>query len=318
MTWLYIVLAVAVFLLVAVALFAEIIFSVSIVRPKKPGKPPTDARGKWRYQQRQKDAEAFFALQPEDVSIVNKDNLTLRGWYLPAARPTKRFVLLSHGHKCNGVDEFGMMVPFFHTRANVNILLPDHRAHGRSDGKYMGFGALDHKDILEWIDYLIGRFGTDIEILLCGNSMGAATVMLVNSAQPPAQVKCVVEDCGYTNAFDIIANTAKNLVKVPVPFVVKLASGKCKRRAGYRFEQADCLGRMQDAKVPTLFVHGEADDFVPTAMGIALYEKAAMPKELLLVPNAPHVFSYYTDPERYEAHILRLLEQTMTPEGARV
>lgn len=288
-----------------IALFA---FNYAIVRPKKPSEPKDELRKK-RKIVRDKNNANLYALNPEDLSIKSSDGLTLKAWYLPAEKETKRFVICVHGYHCNGPDEFSHTMPFYHYDLGYNYLLPDLRAHGRSEGKYIGFGALDHKDILLWVDYLIERFGDDIEIILHGISMGAATVMLTNEANPPKQVKLVIEDCGYSNAFDQICCTMKDTIGFNFPMLVRTASWICKKRAGYRFEEADCIGKMKDAKNPILFIHGTKDTFVPTYMGKALYEACTVPKDILLVEGAIHAYSYYDARDDYQAKVKEFIDK---------
>lgn len=285
-------------------------FSFAIVRPKAK-KTPTDAVRIEREKIRAKNNAYLFSLNPEDVSIKSADGLTLRGWFLPAAANRRRFVICVHGYHCNGPDEFSHMVPFYHDELDYNYLLPDDRAHGRSEGKYIGFGALDHRDILRWVDYLTGRFGEDIEIILHGISMGAATVMLANEADPPDQVKLVIEDCGYTNAFEEISNTLKGMIKFNFTPLVSMAALICKLKAGYHFKEADCLGRLGLAKNPMLFIHGGADTFVPTRMGLQLYEACTVPKDILIVKGAVHAYSYYDAPEEYRAKVKGFIKKYM-------
>jgi len=297
----WVLLAVGIIIVVLIAL-TEIAFKASIIKKKKK-KPETEERYINREKVREKNNAFLFSHNPQDVSIINPDGLTLRGWYVPAEKPTNKFVIFSHGYGCNGPDEFSHMFPFYHSELEFNCLYPDHRAHGRSDGKYIGFGALDYKDILLWIGYLIGRFGENIEIVLHGISMGAATVMLVNEANPPEQVKFIIEDCGYTNAREEVSNTLKDLIGFRFELLVMLTSLMCKIRAGYFLNDADCIGKMSQAKKPVLFIHGGSDTFVPTEMGLRLYEACTVPKDLLIVKGAVHAFSYYDDKEAYEAKI---------------
>ena len=42
-----------------------------------------------------------------------------------------------------------------------NILLIDHRAHGKSEGKVVTFGINESQDLLTWIDYAVRRFGSE-------------------------------------------------------------------------------------------------------------------------------------------------------------
>ena len=179
--------------------------------PLKEKEPETREVYIKRAQTRERNNRNFYNCEPEDLSLkaINGDNM--RAWFLPAEKESKRFVICVHGYKCNGPDEFSHMAPFYHNDLGYNYLLPDLTGHGRSEGDYIGFGAPDAKNILLWVDYLINRFGEDIEIILHGISMGAATVMLVNNSSPREQVKVVIEDCGYTNALDVVTTKIKSL-----------------------------------------------------------------------------------------------------------
>lgn len=300
--WYYWVAGIVLFLIVAFIAIGFIAFQIAIVRPKQK-KPPKNKKLQERELTREKNNAYLYSLKPEDVAIKSTDGLALKGWLLPAKNNKKRFVICVHGYKCNGPDEFSHMLPFYHDELDYNFLLPDDRAHGRSEGKFIGFGALDHKDILQWVDYLVERFGDEIEIILHGISMGAATVMLANSANPPEQVKLIAEDCGYTSAYEEINNTIKDVIHFKFTALVALISLICKVRAGYSFKDADCLGRLPLAKNPILFIHGGADTFVPTHMGIRLHEACTVPKDLLIIEGAAHAYSYYDAPKEYQQKV---------------
>ena len=66
----------------------------------------------------------------------------------------------------------------------------------------------DRNDIINLIEYIIAEDGK-AEIVLFGVSMGA-TVMMVSGEKLPSNVKAVVEDCGYTSAWDQFAYQLKN------------------------------------------------------------------------------------------------------------
>lgn len=69
------------------------------------------------------------------------------------------------------------------------MLLVDARAHGQSEGKFIGFGCKDRYDALKWIDWMIKKAGNGIRIVLMGNSMGGATVLMASGLNLPEQVK---------------------------------------------------------------------------------------------------------------------------------
>ena len=52
-----------------------------------------------------------------------------------------------------------------------------------------------------------------------------------------------------------------------------------------------------------LFIHGDADDFVPTRMVYPLFEAKPGEKELWVVPGAAHALSYRDNPEEYTRRV---------------
>jgi fermentation-respiration switch protein FrsA (DUF1100 family) len=57
---------------------------------------------------------------------------------------------------------------------------------------------------------------------------------------------------------------------------------------------------MKHNTVPTLFIHGAADSFVPIGMTYENYMACRAPRRLLVVPGARHGMSYCVDRENYE------------------
>ena len=75
----------------------------------------------------------FDSQHPQTVHIVSEDSLKLSAYYIPAPKPTKNFLLAIHGYRCNGREEYAIFSPFYHNDMNFNLLIPDDRAHGRSE-----------------------------------------------------------------------------------------------------------------------------------------------------------------------------------------
>ncbi len=300
---------VIVFIILAAAGFVA--FRIGII-PKRVKKPETDPKKVQRNEWRKANNDYLYSLNPEDISMKSPDGLTLKAWYVPAEQPTNKFIICVHGYNCNGPDECSHILKFYRNVRGYNYFLPDLRGHGRSEGNRIGFGYLDSKDILNWIDYLIKRFGEDIEILLYGISMGAATVMTVNESNPPEQVKLVIEDCGFTNAYEEMVNTVKDKLGMNLPFLVSLGNIWCRLLAGYDLKKdADPLGKMKYAKNPVLFIHGDADTFVPTYMCHKLYDACPTAKDKLIVPGAVHAFSYYDAKEEYEKKVSEFIDANL-------
>ncbi len=301
MIFLYIFLSVAALFLIVCMVSGAIGFRIACVS-QRVKKPETDPKRILRAEIRKKNNEYMLSHPHEDLELKTPDGIRLTARYIPAEKQTKKFVICIHGHNCNGPDEMSHLFPFYHNEMGFNYFLPDLRGHGRSSGNLIGFGALDYKDINRWIDYLIGRFGEDIEIMLHGISMGAATSMLVNNNNPAPQVKLIIEDCGYTNAFKQVG--VKTRLYVPVlktDFIVNFINFHCKLIAGYNLKKdADPLGTMKNAKNPVLFIHGEQDQLVPFPMCLELYEACPVEKDIFTVPEAVHAYCYYDAKDEYD------------------
>ena len=194
-----------------------------------------------------------------------------------------------------------------------SLLLPDARAHGESEGKWIGMGWPDRLDLLDWIRLLGARFGAP-EILLMGVSMGGATVMNAAGEPLPENVKCIVEDCGYVSLADEFRWQLRHFYHLPANCFLLPASPVSRLLAGYSpLRDGDGCAQLARARRPMLFIHGGADRFVPPEMLRRAFAAASCPKEMRIIPGAPHADSIAADPEAYWAAIDAFLEKYFSP-----
>ncbi len=248
----------------------------------------------------------------EPYTVVSHDGLKLAGNLLRADSPdSKKVALVIHGHRCVS-GEMGFIARIYHNRG-YHVLMPDQRAHGRSEGQYIGFGYFESLDMMRWLDCINGIF-PDCTIVLHGISMGAATVMMMaDNPAMPANVVCAVEDCGYTNASAAIEAEARKAV--PKLFFCRafifMAGIINLFKAHYHFARCNSLRSVRRAKLPMLFIHGTADTVVPFRMLEPLYNAHPGPKRQLIVPDALHGVAYFSDTERYEKAVFDFIEEYM-------
>ena len=230
--------------------------------------------------------------------ITSNDNLELHGRKYTTNKSTNNWVIVIHGYgsDCNYVSD----VSEIFVENGFNVLAPDLRAHGESEGKYAGMGWLDRKDILNWIDFIIEQ-DADAQIILWGISMGGATVMMTSGEDLPSNVKCAIEDCGYTSVWDEFSYQMTQLYGYLPHFpIFNTASLMSKIRAGYSFGEASSIKQLENCKLPMLFIHGDQDTYVPFAMLELNYNANPRDdKELLIVPGATHGKSHTTNPMLY-------------------
>ena len=236
------------------------------------------------------------AMPSEAVSITSFDGLQLHGKYYECV-PGAPIELMFHGYRgsaerdlCGGVQRCFAL--------GRNALIVDQRASEGSDGHVISFGINEHKDCHTWVDFMVKRFGPDVKIILTGISMGAATVMMAAGKPLPPNVVGVLADCGYSSPKAIIQKVIaqKGLPpKLSYPFV-KLGA----RLFGhFDLEETSPVEALQHCKLPVIFFHGEADDYVPCYMSRENFDACAGPRKLVTIPGAGHGLSYLVAPEYY-------------------
>ncbi len=246
-------------------------------------------------EQRRMENEKWLKENAREVEIESK-KIQLHSYEVKNKKESKIWVIAVHGY----TDSASFMVNSAKQFLNYgyNVLMPDLRAHGKSGGKYIGMGWLDKEDIVLWIDYLIATYG-NIKIILYGISMGAATVMMTSGEKLPSNVRMVIEDCGYTSAWDEMAHELKYLFKMPTFPAIYNANFITRIRAGYSLKKASCIKQLKKSKLPILFIHGDKDNFVPFYMLDKLYEAGGSKKEKLVIKGAGHAEAQWINPEKY-------------------
>lgn len=253
--------------------------------------------------------EWLMARPMENISIKARDNITLHGYYFPADEETDTIAVCLHGYTGEGLKDCTSIASVF-LKKGFDCLLVDHRAHGQSEGDYIGFGILDRFDCMSWLKYIVKRFGSEKKIVLYGVSMGASTaLMTAGFSDLPENVKVIISDCAFTSPYDVFAHILKRDYHLPPFPVMNINDAICRSKAGYGFKDYSTLDAVKTTKCPILFIHGTEDNFVPTPMSQKNYDACTAPKELLLVDNAGHAASYYENVTLYEKTLSEFLEK---------
>ena len=245
-------------------------------------------------------------LPTEEVSLVNRDGLTLRAHWYHAAQP-KRLLILVHGWHSTWDRDFGMSMPFYHEH-DCELLLIEQRCHGSSEGKMISYGDRERYDVLGWLDYAQSAH-PELPIYLCGLSMGAATVLLCAGESIADRVTAIVADCGYTVPETVVAGRARKQLGRATDVTLAAVNLNCRLRGGFTLKSCSTTEAMKkNTSVPVLFIHGDSDELVPCSMSLENYLACAAPRELLIVHGAGHARSFLVDPDTYKSRVLAFFD----------
>lgn len=247
---------------------------------------------KWTKETKEMKSELF--------SITTFDGLKLYGKFYEYKKGAP-IELMFHGYRGNAYrDLSGGVQRCF--KLGHSAFIVDQRCSKRSEGNVITFGIKEHKDCLCWVDFLVKHFGNDVKIILCGISMGAATVLMAAGNDLPKNVIGVLADCGYNSPKDIIKKVIKQM-KIPVNigyFFVKLGA---RIYGHFDLEEYSPEQALKNCKVPVIFFHGESDDFVPCYMSKLNYDACNSKKRIVTIKGAGHGLAYLVDPEKYLASL---------------
>lgn len=252
--------------------------------------------------------EWFKDHRPEEITMLSDDGLQLKASFLRQPNATKQTVILAHGYHHARMQ----MIPYAKIFYNMgyNVLMPDARSHGESQGNLIGFGWLDRRDYIRWVQRAVLLTHPDEKIVLMGISMGAATVLAAaGESDIPSNVVAVIEDSSFNRLDKQFRHRLKEYYHLPSQELGTIASALTKKEAGYSFKEANIQEQIKKIKVPIMFIHGEADRYVPIEMLDDLVEATRVPSYVYLVDRADHVQALPTNPRRYQEEIATFLKK---------
>lgn len=246
----------------------------------------------------------------KDTFLINPNGVRLNGYYINAAQPTTKTALIIHGYTDNAIRM--LMIGYLYNKdLGYNVILPDLQYHGLSEGSTIQMGWKDRLDAQEWRNLAINKYGPETQLVVHGISMGAATTMMLSGEEQPQQVKCYIEDCGYTSVWDEFSQELKVRFSLPAFPIMYTTSWLCDLIYGWNFKEASALEAVKRCNLPMFFIHGDEDTFVPTWMVYPLYEAKPQPKELWIVPGVEHAEAYLKEKEEYTKRVSDFLNKNL-------
>lgn len=262
---------------------------------------PLDKKSRWmddeEYAKSMEWINLMAGREYEKVTITSFDGLQLsaRYYHVKEGAPVQ---IQCHGYKGSSLRDFCGGNKLAHEKGH-NTLVIDQRTAGESQGNVISFGINERKDLRKWIDFVIERNGSDVEIMLTGVSMGAATVLMTAGMELPPNVKCVAADCPYSSPEKIIKKVAADK-KLPPQLMTPFIRLGARLFGGFNINEDTPEEAVKRTKIPVLLIHGDRDSFVPYEMAVEIYEANRDMIQFETFPGADHGTSMIKDEERYK------------------
>jgi len=251
-------------------------------------------------------------------SYAMPDGVEIDVWVLRAKNPSGReqanapkgTVVILHG-----LSESKASFPYFGAGQELatlgyDVILPDLRAHGRSGGKYVTYGAKEKHDVKAVVSNLLSEGEVCEPIYAFGATLGGATA--IQYAAIDNRCKGVMAMTPYKDAVSI----ARRRLMMLSDDDFQAALDKAAKLA--KFDPAEASSERAAGKLdcPLLLAHGMIDLTVPPEHSEAIYAAAAGPKKLILITPGPEQIAMFTIMEKWVAEKVDMLARTGLKEQA--
>ncbi|WP_424685885.1 alpha/beta hydrolase [Enterococcus sp.] len=232
-------------------------------------------------------SHADFWLQEHTWRIETPDRLTLVAAAFVQKTASPSWVIALHGYRSTGFQDMADVAQHYYEEG-YNVLVPDLRGHGRSQGEIIGMGWLDRLDLVQWIEQICQR-EPQAQIILHGCSIGGAAALMASGEKLPDNVKLIISDSAYTSVYSEFKWLLRKYTKYPVNRFMVLANRYARRKIGYSLIQASVTRQLGSNHLPILLLHGKEDRFIAAKEMETLLRATAGPKECRLFEGCGHL-----------------------------
>ena len=203
-----------------------------------------------------------------DIPVEGETTLGCRFYFVKTDAPT---ILYFHG---NGetVSDYDAIAPFYN-RSGLNLLMTTYRGYGWSTGSPTVTTMLaDCQIIYDEYEKLAAHKNLEGPLFVMGRSIGSAAAIELCHHQPD-KIKGLIIESGFADT-------------LPLLYCLGLSPEQC------QFTEEDGFGnltKIAEIKLPTLILHGAADQIIPVPQAERLQAfGGARMKKFFVVPGADH------------------------------
>jgi len=195
--------------------------------------------------------------------VTTPDGLRLHAWHWPAApnQPQRLPIIMSHGWI--EVKEFHFNRARRLSQRGHEVVLFDHRGHGRSAAAAATFGVSEQGDLNAVIDASHQRGIVGDRVITLGFSMGAAT-SLRHAADDP-RVAAVVAFAPFVDLRQAVRSFRDKLASYVPDRWLMPGFERATREAGYQIDRASTIEAIKRLAQPVMLIEGSRDRNLPPA-----------------------------------------------------
>jgi hypothetical protein len=228
--------------------------------------------------------------EAEETGAVIKEisftsgNFQLKGTlHLPGSNPSPPVVVGSHGLFSTGDSPKQIALAEKCAGQGIAYFRFDHRGCGRSDGVFRDVTSLDgrRKDLLNAVQAVLNMDETGSTLGLFGSSLGGSAALSVALESGAAVVVTYAAPVTGTRIVEMLQGKEDGDPEVDPEMLHFDISGKINGIANL------------------LILHGDSDRIVSPSEAHRIYQKAKMPKRLILLRNGDHPMSLPENQEKF-------------------
>jgi alpha-beta hydrolase superfamily lysophospholipase len=247
----------------------------------------------------------------EPAAFVSSDGVSLKGWWLPAAKKGKvqGTVILSHGVFKN--REQVLSRAEFLAKAGYQVLLFDLRGCGESGNSPVSGGLLEAKDFEAAYDYLDKTKRLRKPVIFFGFSLGAIAALRAGEAEGD-KIQAIIADSPLPNLKAYVSRRTAGGAFSDFPGFLKRCLSAYNALTGLSLTEEDLDLAPVVAKIdetPVLYITGQKDDLARPEEVRKLFNLTPVHhRRLDYIPDAGHEQTYSAYPIIYQRGVLEFLD----------
>lgn len=212
-------------------------------------------------------------LTDEATITASLDGISLHGYYYDQGSDTTVIVL--HQFDYDGTSDF-IAGGWLGGEEGYNIVLPDARLHGESEGTYFSWGYQEQYDLADWIAWA-DEMWPEGEYIIWGNGFGANTALFAesNSLLPDDRIKGIVAESCYASFNELARHHIYKWYTIPAfPAIQTIELKLSLSKAGFKADDMELAPVMSggNASVPVLFLQSINDTYILSDWSVEAYE----------------------------------------------